>query len=126
MSKKTIIEKSSVGKRRVMVGALHNDLKTVLDGDEVMLKSGRVVQTEDGRKPEPVEQPSRRELVAIKAGQLVRVRGDRDGKYLVTKDPDHQTRTKNGRSWGKVVVVDLLGPDGIPTQVPLRMLVPIH
>ena len=61
----------------------------------------------------------------IKAGQLVRVRGDRDNKYVVMADPDFSTRRENGRARGKVVVVDLLGPQG-PVQVPLRYLIPVY
>ena len=84
-----------------------------------------VVKTPDGKKPLPEAQANRREIVAIKAGQLVRVRGDRDNKYVVIADPDFSTRRENGRARGKVVVVDLLGPQG-PIQVPLRYLIPVY
>jgi len=84
-----------------------------------------VVKTPDGKKPLPEAQANRREIVAIKAGQLVRVRGDRDNKYVVMADPDFSTRRENGRARGKVVVVDLLGPQG-PVQVPLRYLIPVY
>ena len=84
-----------------------------------------VVKTPDGKKPLPEAQSNRRQLVAIKAGQLVRVRGDRDNKYVVMADPDFSTRRENGRARGKVVVVDLLGPQG-PIQVPLRYLIPVY
>jgi hypothetical protein len=84
-----------------------------------------VVKTPDGKKPLPEAQANRREIVAIKAGQLVRVRGDRDNKYVVMADPDFSTRRENGRARGKVVVVDLLGPQG-PIQVPLRYLIPVY
>jgi len=87
--------------------------------------SKHVVKTPDGKKPLPEAQANRREIVAIKAGQLVRVRGDRDNKYVVMADPDFSTRRENGRARGKVVVVDLLGPQG-PIQVPLRYLIPVY
>jgi hypothetical protein len=87
--------------------------------------SRHVVKTPDGAKPKPESQPSRRELVAIKAGQLVRIRGDRDNKYVVMADPNFSTRRENGMARGKVIVVELLGPNGV-IEVPIRYLIPVY
>lgn len=82
-----------------------------------------IVTTPDGRKPMAEERKERRQIVGVRAGELVRVRGDRDGKYVVMADPQFNTRTENGMARGKVVTVDLLGPGG-PVTVPLRFCVP--
>jgi len=82
-----------------------------------------IVVTPDGKKPVAEERQARRQIVGIKAGELVRVRGDRDGKYVVLADPQFNTRTENGMARGKVVTVDLLGPGG-PVTVPLRFCTP--
>ncbi len=82
-----------------------------------------IVVTPDGKKPVAEERQSRRQIVGIRAGELVRVRGDRDGKYVVLADPQFNTRTENGMARGKVVTVDLLGPGG-PVTVPLRFCTP--
>ena len=82
-----------------------------------------IVTTPDGKKPLAEERKDRRQIVGIKAGELVRVRGDRDGKYVVLADPQFKTRTDNGMARGKVVTVELLGPGG-PVTVPLRFCTP--
>lgn len=84
-----------------------------------------IVTTPDGKKPLAEERKERRQIVGIKAGELVRVRGDRDGKYVVMADPQFKTRTENGMARGKVVTVDLLGPGGMVT-VPLRFCIPFY
>jgi len=82
-----------------------------------------IVTTPDGKKPLAEERKDRRQIVGIKAGELVRVRGDRDGKYVVLAEPQFKTRTDNGMARGKVVTVELLGPGG-PVTVPLRFCIP--
>ena len=84
-----------------------------------------IVTTPDGKKPLAEERKDRRQIVGIKAGELVRVRGDRDGKYVVLADPQFKTRTDNGMARGKVVTVELLGPGG-PVTVPLRFCTPFY
>jgi hypothetical protein len=84
-----------------------------------------IVTTPDGKKPLAEERKERRQIVGIKSGELVRVRGDRDGKYVVMSDPQFNTRTENCMARGKVVTVDLLGPGG-PVTVPLRFCTPFY
>jgi len=58
----------------------------------------------------PVAQPGTRKFVAIKAGQLVRVKGDRDGRYLVIADPEQEVRSVRRKG---PTMVELLGPAGV-------------
>jgi hypothetical protein len=122
---KRILEPASATKKRTITDeeVLQRRVADKTKGEKRTAK--HVVKTPDGKKPLPEAQANRREIVAIKAGQLVRVRGDRDNKYVVMADPDFSTRRENGRARGKVVVVDLLGPQG-PVQVPLRYLIPVY
>ena len=78
-------------------------------------------ETPDGRPPEPTTHRSYRRIVGIQPGELVRVRGDRDGKYVVVSPPESEKRWQ-GR---KVTTVELLGPGGLVT-VPLRFCTPYH
>ena len=71
----------------------------------------------------PVAQPARRKFVAIKAGQLVRVKGDRDGKYLVIADPEREVRKI--RRAGPTMV-ELLAPDGKIVSVRLGWCTPFY
>jgi hypothetical protein len=75
----------------------------------------------EGGKPEPLHHRRYVKIVGIGVGDLVRVRGDRDGKYVVVSAP-----TSEGRWQGrKLTTLELLGPGGLVT-VPLRFCVPYH
>ena len=118
--------------RQILEPSYTTRKRTVLDPElNAPLEKGEkrttqhVVKTPDGKKPKPEAQPNRRELVAIKAGQLVRIRGDRDNKYVVMADPDFTTRRENGMARGRVIVVEVLGPNGVQ-EIPIRYLIPVY
>jgi len=71
----------------------------------------------------PVAQPGTRKFVAIKAGQLVRVKGDRDSKYLVIADPEQEVRSVRRKG---PTMVQLLAPDGTIVSVRLGWCIPFY
>lgn len=71
----------------------------------------------------PVAQPTKRKFVTIKAGQLVRVKGDRDGKYLVIADPEREVRKISRKG---PTMVQLLAPDGKIVSVRLGWCTPFY
>ena len=107
-----------MGKRTITEPATRK--RTITDPS---FKSARQVREEAKRgaaeKPEPTSHRSRRMIVGISPGDLVRVRGDRDHKYVVLAVPDFRGRWQ-GRN---VSTVELLGPTG-PVTVPLRFCTP--
>ena len=109
-----------MGKRTITDPAAGKRTRTITHPS---FKSARQVREEAKRgaaeKPEPTSHRSRRMIVGIQPGDLVRVRGDRDHKYVVLSVPDFRGRWQ-GRN---VSTVDLLGPTG-PVTVPLRFCTP--
>ena len=109
-----------MGKRTIIDPAAGKRERTITDPS---FKSAQEVRDEAKRtadeRPEPVSHRSRRMIVGISPGDLVRVRGDRDHKYVVLGVPDFRGRWQGRR----VSTVELLGPSG-PVTVPLRFCTP--
>lgn len=89
-----------------------------------------VVETPDGKKPLPVTHRRNRQFVGIVPGQLVRVSGERDTKFVVVSEPYREIRGERIPVTTRVAgahpsLVDLLGPDG-PRTVRLGWCIPFH
>lgn len=83
-----------------------------------------------GGKPKPIVQRGARKFVGINPGLLVRVRGERDTKFLVVSEPYREIRGERipavTRGTGSYpTMIDILGPSG-PRTVRLGWCIPVH
>jgi hypothetical protein len=82
-----------------------------------------------GGKPKPTTAKGTRKFIGITPGLLVRVRGERDTKFLVTSEPYREVKGERipavTRGTSKSpTMVDLLGPSG-PRSVRLGWCIPV-
>ena len=89
------------------------------------VKSAREIRKETkkkapGGKPKPIASKGARKFVGIVPGSLVRVRGERETKFVVVSDPYREVKGERipavTRGTSKCpTMVDLMGPAGLRT-----------
>ena len=82
-----------------------------------------------GGKPKPIATKGARKFIGITPGLLVRVRGERDTKFIVVSEPYREIKGERipavTRGTGKYpTMIDLLGPAG-PRTVRLGWCIPV-
>ena len=82
-----------------------------------------------GGKPKPITAKGSRKFIGITPGLLVRVRGERDTKFVVVSDPYREVKGERipavTRGTSKCpTMVDLMGPAGLRT-VRLGWCIPV-
>jgi hypothetical protein len=106
--------------------------RKILDPDVMSAKERRkeTKKNAPGGKPKPTTAKGTRKFVGIVPGQLVRVSGERDTKFVVVSDPYREIKGERIPVTTRVAgkhpsMVDLLGPDG-PRTVRLGWCIPFH
>ena len=105
--------------------------RKILDPDVKSAKERRkeAKKNAPGGKPKPIVAKGARKFVGITPGLLVRVRGERDTKFLVVSEPYREIKGERipavTRGTGKYpTMIDLLGPGGQRT-VRLGWCIPV-